>query len=160
MTYSEKLKDPRWQRRRLEIMERADFSCEMCAAKDKTLHVHHKVYIKGHEPWEYEDSGLECLCEDCHEQTHHWRDVVKRFGSFLQIEDLMRLAGYSAGLFLIDPVAVVGNMHKVNADFFQGVGNVFYLTAKEVEGLVKDDELCGMAIFDFKVAKQKKTSNG
>lgn len=66
-SYAEKLKDPRWQRKRLEVFERAKFTCEECSGTDKTLHVHHKRYIRGREPWEYEDKvDLACLCEDCH----------------------------------------------------------------------------------------------
>lgn len=63
-TYSEKLKDPRWQKRRLEIMKSADFKCEYCGNAAETLHIHHLRY-RG-EPWEARDEDLECLCE-----THH-----------------------------------------------------------------------------------------
>lgn len=66
MTYSEKLRDPRWQKKRLDIMDRDGFQCRACQAKDKTLNVHHRVYRKGKSPWEYEDEMLVTLCEDCH----------------------------------------------------------------------------------------------
>lgn len=65
--YWKKLKDPRWQKKRLEVMEKAEFTCKTCSAKDKTLTVHHINYRKGAEPWDYEDDELACLCEDCHE---------------------------------------------------------------------------------------------
>lgn len=65
-TYSEKLKDPRWQRKRLEIMHRDEFRCRVCGDEAKTLHIHHVRYIKGREPWEYKDFYLVTLCEDCH----------------------------------------------------------------------------------------------
>lgn len=35
----EAYKDPRWQRKRLEVMQIARFECELCASKDKTLNV-------------------------------------------------------------------------------------------------------------------------
>lgn len=70
MSYSDQLRDPRWQRRRLEIMSRADFSCEKCHSATKTLHVHHKQYRAGARPWEYADNELECLCDDCHGAEH------------------------------------------------------------------------------------------
>lgn len=66
MTYKEKLKDPRWQKKRLEILERDNFTCCQCGDKEETLHVHHKGYIKGNEPWEYDNNYLETLCETCH----------------------------------------------------------------------------------------------
>lgn len=68
--YSDKLKDPRWQRKRLEIMRRDGFACRLCSATEKTLHVHHLWYIRGREPWDYLDSSLITLCLDCHEEEH------------------------------------------------------------------------------------------
>jgi hypothetical protein len=68
--YSRKLKDPRWQKKRLEIFQRDNFSCVKCKAAHKELHVHHTVYFKGHEPWEYNDELLETLCHECHEKEH------------------------------------------------------------------------------------------
>jgi hypothetical protein len=70
--YSAKLSDPRWQRRRLEEMQRADWKCECCGAAKKTLHVHHLDY-RG-EPWEVPAGWLEVLCADC----HAWREVWNR----------------------------------------------------------------------------------
>lgn len=67
-TYSEKLKDPRWQRRRLEILNRDNFTCQKCADTEKTLHVHHRWYKAGKEPWEYPDDILITLCESCHSE--------------------------------------------------------------------------------------------
>lgn len=65
-TYREKLLDPRWQRRRLEILQAADFTCLDCGRKDRTLHVHHQRYLPNREPWEYPDELLRCVCEVCH----------------------------------------------------------------------------------------------
>ena len=68
--YYKKLQDPRWQRTRLRIMERADFACEYCGNDELQLHVHHKVYFKGRDPWEYDDAQLMCLCSECHGFFH------------------------------------------------------------------------------------------
>ena len=67
--YSEKLKDPRWQKKRLEIFERDKWKCRVCAAGDETLHVHHLVYMKGRDPWEIHSGLLITLCSQCHKQT-------------------------------------------------------------------------------------------
>jgi hypothetical protein len=66
-SYWIKLKDPRWQKKRLKILERSNFTCELCDDTETTLHVHHKAYRKGADPWDYEDYELQCLCENCHE---------------------------------------------------------------------------------------------
>ena len=67
-SYRDKLKDPRWQKKRLKIMERDKFSCVYCGDGKTTLHVHHKKYVG--EPWDCPDNLLETLCEDCHSFTH------------------------------------------------------------------------------------------
>jgi 5-methylcytosine-specific restriction endonuclease McrA len=63
-------RSPLWQKKRLQIMERAGFACEYCGAKEATLNVHHRVYHAGAKPWEYADVALVCLCEPCHEEEH------------------------------------------------------------------------------------------
>jgi transposase len=79
MSYSEKLKDPRWQKKRLEVFERDKFQCQACDSKDKTLHVHHLKY-EG-EPWESPMEYLETLCEDCHEARTSFDDFWKNHWS-------------------------------------------------------------------------------
>jgi hypothetical protein len=71
MTYSEKLLDPRWQKKRLLIFQRDNFECTECGDGKKTIHVHHKEYIKWKEPWDYEDDLLTTLCADCHQSKHY-----------------------------------------------------------------------------------------
>lgn len=73
MTYSEKLKDPRWQKKRLEILQRDDFTCQNCGGKNKTLHVHHKIY-RANEPWDEPNANLITLCKDCHEEIQYFRE--------------------------------------------------------------------------------------
>lgn len=74
--YSELLKDPRWQRKRLEIMERAGFKCEACGNGSDTLHVHHGYYEKNKKPWEYANDTLWCLCVGCHEIAEDHKQSV------------------------------------------------------------------------------------
>jgi hypothetical protein len=93
-TYSELLRDPRWQRRRLEIMQRAEFRCEQCADDSKTLNVHHRVYRKGALPWEYSDDELACLCETCHEAEHITRDAIRDAMATMGINQLEALLGF------------------------------------------------------------------
>ena len=79
-TYAEKLLDPRWQRMKTRVQTRADFTCELCGSKDKTLHVHHGYYERGFEPWEYGEETLWLLCEDCHTETG---DLTRDFHLFI-----------------------------------------------------------------------------
>jgi 5-methylcytosine-specific restriction endonuclease McrA len=75
MTYYEKLKDPRWQKKRLEILNRDGFKCTLCGEEQITLHVHHKVYEYGKNPWEYNNSVFTTLCETCHEMEGDFKDA-------------------------------------------------------------------------------------
>ena len=68
-TYSEKLKDPRWQSKRIEILERDGYKCKECKSLDD-LQVHHKRYIPGRDPWQYDGFDLVTLCNECHERQH------------------------------------------------------------------------------------------
>lgn len=68
-TWYEQLKDPRWQRKRLEVMQRDEFRCRVCFDDKETLNVHHGYYEKGKAPWEYNDDTLWTLCEQCHNET-------------------------------------------------------------------------------------------
>lgn len=77
MTYAEKLKDPRWQKKRLEIMKRDEFTCVICKDKNSTLHVHHIIYEYGLNPWEYEDINYKTLCETCHKYEEYSKPYVK-----------------------------------------------------------------------------------
>lgn len=69
-TYAEKLRDPRWQRKRMEILQRDGWACFGCGGADNTLHVHHRYYISGRDPWEYPEFCYVTLCDICHTSAH------------------------------------------------------------------------------------------
>ena len=93
MTYGEKLKDPRWQKKRLEILERDDWTCQGCWATEKTLHVHHLAYTNN--PWDAEAEDLMTLCDSCHDRLHKnkadYQRVMAEFGASLDENDLQNL---------------------------------------------------------------------
>lgn len=68
--YSELLQDPRWQKKRLEILEYAGWRCQICGAQNITLHVHHSRYIKNKKPWQYPSGSLIAVCKPHHEMLH------------------------------------------------------------------------------------------
>lgn len=68
MNYGEKLLDPRWQRKRLDILNRDGFCCKDCLDSKNTLHVHHLAYLPNKEPWDHPDHYLITLCKNCHYQ--------------------------------------------------------------------------------------------
>ena len=84
-TYAEKLKDPRWQKKRLEVLGDANFTCEVCHDNESPLHVHHKFYLKNREIWEYDREQLACLCESCHTNQHEEDARLKELISCIPI---------------------------------------------------------------------------
>lgn len=82
MTYFEKLKDPRWQKKRLCVMKRDGFKCRDCGDGKSSLQVHHCHYSKG-EPWDTPDDFLLTLCEECHERRQETERSIKHMLSGL-----------------------------------------------------------------------------
>lgn len=84
MIYAEKLKDPRWQKKRLEILSRDEFTCQLCNDKDSTLHVHHNEY--GLNPWDIENDKLITYCEHC----HRFVEITKNFKNYTKIIKIIK----------------------------------------------------------------------
>ena len=73
-TYIEKLKNPLWQKKRLEILNRDNFTCVLCSDTETELHIHHKGYKWGNKPWEYPDDNFQTLCKRCHLIIESFKD--------------------------------------------------------------------------------------
>jgi len=146
-SYSDLLKHPRWQKRRLEILERARFSCEECDVQDRTLHVHHTYYERKHAPWEYPDESLRCLCEECHQKTEGLRTLFNRqLGK--AATDLSELYGFAVAMEMHhNPTQEIEIPDYATA---QGVGYYFGLSAEEIiDALTEDHMITGVAISEF-----------
>lgn len=76
--YMERLRDPRWQKNRLAILERADWRCEGCGTREVNLQIHHGYYERGLMPWEYPAEALYCLCDECHERAEAQKSAACR----------------------------------------------------------------------------------
>lgn len=107
MTYSEKLKDPRWQKKRLKILERDSFKCHYCNDEKTQLQVHHLKY--NGEPWESNDKYLITLCAHCHSST----EICNRTG--IEIDTIVKL---SKNNFI---TCLVKNRHGVLVVIFSGL---------------------------------------
>lgn len=94
-TYAEKLKDPRWQKKRLEILQRDNFKCRICNDGVNTLHVHHLSYNK--DPWDVLPNQLLTLCDSCHEKIHSLGKIEIGESGFLDPIDFI----------LLDPLMII-----------------------------------------------------
>ena len=73
-------KHPNWQKRRLEVFQRDEFTCQFCDTTDTELHLHHLEYSKDRELWEADSDSLITLCKDCHDLV---TDLKRRFGKVM-----------------------------------------------------------------------------
>ncbi len=89
MTYTQKLRDPRWQKKRLQIFDRDDWKCTVCNDSKSTLHVHHSFYKKDAQPWDYENENLQTLCENCHEAEHN-PITITECGGIYKVDQMLK----------------------------------------------------------------------
>ena len=110
-SYSEKLKDIRWQKKRLQVLERDGWRCRDCGCKDQTLHVHHCHYERGG-PWQTPNDLLMSLCEDCHETRQSLEsDARKMLASIMAKEVGDDLADFMVSLRRVFNAEYVGTIH-------------------------------------------------
>lgn len=99
ISYKDQLKSPEWQKKRLKIFERDNFTCQLCLDTKEQLHVHHKSYSRNTKAWEYNDDRLVTLCSTCHEAiTAH----VEQFGNEHEF-DVLKVRGGITG----EPFSVI-----------------------------------------------------
>lgn len=73
MDYSEQLAHPKWQRKRLEILERDNFTCTLCGDTETTLHIHHDKY--GKFAWSVNNKYLKTRCSHCHLLEEYYKKI-------------------------------------------------------------------------------------
>jgi hypothetical protein len=95
-TYSDILKNPKWQKMRLEILNRDGFMCLDCGDTENELQVHHKIYTYGKKPWEYHPEEMITLCKNCHQDVTQLKRHIK---TMIDLEFL-----YSEPLFLLQDI--------------------------------------------------------
>jgi hypothetical protein len=130
--YFEKLKDPRWQKKRLEILNIHDFTCQECGNADNTLHVHHPFYEKNKDPWDYESDVLMCVCDSCHSLMHYQENIFDSYAKNVKSggngRSLMFYAGLLAGFSHDGPF----DIDIPDYEFAEGLGIAFNKTADDV----------------------------
>lgn len=83
-----------WIRFREQGIKLDDGRCVRCqrGRPEVVLQLHHRFYIAGRKPWEYEYEDCETLCKSCHAQEHGI--IMPQSGwAFLSSDDLGDLCG-------------------------------------------------------------------
>lgn len=86
-TYEELLKTNDWHWKKSQILKRDNYRCTQCGNKNVPLQVHHKYYYKHpngkfYYPWEYPNSCLISVCDDCHKALH------KKYKTKIYVKDI------------------------------------------------------------------------
>lgn len=102
MTYKEKLRHPRWQEKRLQLMGAAGFVCEGCGDNQTMLAVHHRYYRRGADPWDYEDEAFKVLCEPCHLTAQQDLDALHQQIGTMFLVTVPQVIGMIRGMEMLE----------------------------------------------------------
>jgi hypothetical protein len=143
MPYREKLKDPRWQRKRLRILSRSEQKCEECGSSDN-LEVHHCYYRYGREVWQYPDKALLALCRKCHELRGKVELDFRLFAQSLRTEELKTLQemmNHCKYWFAAKPLqSLLENLKDARGDLPHGPGVSHTGVESSQQALLKADQ--------------------
>jgi len=141
--FTSRYRDPRWQRKRLEILQRDDFKCQAeCGAAGKELHVHHFYYVSGRAPWEYPNDALITLCKDCHkdptiirEMLPNWEAIAIWFISHSRADANGDYNTFNPPAFLHEVSASSGLSDLAVADVMMGSSGFGLFTPEFIAGM-------------------------
>ena len=118
-SYGEKLKDPRWQKKRLEILERDGWECTNCGTKDVELHVHHLKYNGN--PWDAKNEDLQTLCKDCHAIAKGSVEIINDITDMIMQFSLKELSIFQT---LLDRICFYNNRYDVLIHLSDSLENI------------------------------------
>lgn len=142
LEYYKKLKDPRWQKKRLEILKRDDFACKICGDTESTLHIHHRKYSNG-DPWDIDEQYLITLCENCH---HSEQDCIQN--AIRELSDAVRQKFFSSEI--MDLAMAIKNMPMLH------IPEVVMSALREV--IESDDSQKMIIEYYFKLLKESENA--
>lgn len=128
MDYKEQIKSPKWQKRRLEIMEKDNFTCQLCGDTETMLNVHHLSYHRDRNIWEYEDWELMTLCENCHKDEHSSLDDLNSY-----VESIK-----SRGVTMREIIAL---LNAIEVDLYLGHDRVISDFVGDDSAMGRDDDI-------------------
>ena len=143
MEYKKLLLNPKWQKKRLEILQRDNFSCVVCGNgidTDTQVHVHHLSYRKGCMPWEYDNSNFVTLCEHCHSGVHNG-DLVLPFPKIVQRKNIKKTrCVFYRGVLQEDPFKKLSCVQQLVYSFLLSQSLMQYKDLFGVEGYCINQE--------------------
>ena len=68
LSYYEQITHPLWIKKRDEILERDNYTCQICKSNLHKVEVHHLCYFPDLLAWEYDDELMVTVCKKHHTQ--------------------------------------------------------------------------------------------
>ncbi len=133
---------PKWQKKRLEILERDGYQCLECDETENPLHIHHGYYEKDKKPWDYHEVTLRTLCETCHKEAQDTLDTIKMLLAPFPIDELRVVVGYLKGLNAravsdrSEPVELIGVLKPDGFEELAGMCDCFSIHPKILHNLI------------------------
>jgi hypothetical protein len=134
MSYQKKLQNPKWQKKRLEILQRDDFKCQSCGADNEELHVHHKWYEYGKDIWDYENECFQTLCHLCHNEIElHLKEILVDIVMDLRKSVIIQ-PDYTCILNLLNSISYKSEYASYNP--YQVMDAIDYIVTNDVIGQI------------------------
>ncbi len=114
MDYDAKLKTPEWMEFRDHVLDVKGRECENCHCLAERPHIHHKGYVRGRDPWDYELSEVAVVCGECHGIIHRRR---KEFEALFDSLEPATLAVLLDGLAKFRELGVARHRHFAELTF-------------------------------------------
>jgi predicted nucleic-acid-binding Zn-ribbon protein len=108
--YKDQYRHPLWQKKRLEILQRDDFTCVKCGETEVELHVHHHRYKNGRNIWDYENDNFITLCNSCHKQEHN--EMVERLELYENILTIIDKYDVISVCYVYEVMKLFEKFHK------------------------------------------------
>ncbi len=78
VSYKKLLRNPKWVEFTEKMKDLRDWKCEECGECEKSLQSHHTKYLPNRKPWQYNESLIQVLCNECHEKKHEHEISIKK----------------------------------------------------------------------------------
>lgn len=134
-SYSEKLKHPNWQKKRLSILNRDNFTCQLCQDTETELQIHHTQYTAS-EPYLEPDENLITLCKHCHLVTEAFHRDGMEETQIIKLVKVKSLSGYTFYIrFSGDTIGIM--YHNPTEDTWTAIARLKPETFKRIYDTVK-----------------------
>lgn len=94
--YLKKLRDPRWQKIRLQIFNRDGWKCRECGESGLELQIHHCKYFK--DPWDCPTIYLLSVCGGCHQKRQNQEGFIRDAMAHLSLKQLEKVRTMLVGM--------------------------------------------------------------